>query len=128
MARARDRHIDGSSGQIGRPERRQSVRKSVLWSGQVEADNHLVNCAVLDVSLQGARVRLDDDSALPKGPLVIALSRFGTFQAEVVWTKNRMFGLRFLESIDRVADTIGRQLPLARACDVPQASTGNHNS
>ena len=112
MARARNRYDDGSTGEAG-AERRQSVRKRVLWTGQVEADNHLVNCAVLDVSLQGARVRVDDDSVLPKGPLAIALSRFGTFQAEVVWTRNHMSGLRFLESIERVADTIGRQLPLA---------------
>ena len=112
MARARNR-FESAAGQTSTPERRQAVRKNVLWSGQVEADNHLINCAVLDVSLQGARVRLDDDSALPKGPIAIALSRFGTFQAEVIWTKNRMSGLRFLESVDRVADTIGRQLPLA---------------
>ncbi len=114
MANARSRFTEGSSGQTSGPERRQAIRKSVLWTGQVQADNHLINCAVIDVSLRGARVRLDDDSVLPTGPLAIALSRFGTtFQAEVVWTKNRMSGLRFLESIDRVADTIGRQLPLA---------------
>jgi len=97
----------------GSPERRRALRKRVLWSAQVEALDHLVNCAVLDVSLQGARVRLDDDGALPKGPVAIAVSRFGTFQAEVVWTKDRMSGLRFLESVDRVAETIGRQLPLS---------------
>lgn len=113
MARAKNRLIESSPRHTGGPERRHAVRKRVLWSGQVEADRHLVNCAVLDVSLQGVRVRLDGDSQLPNGPLAIALSRFGTFQAEVVWTKDRMSGLRFLESIDRVADTIGRQLPLA---------------
>ena len=113
MARARNKPFEGSARQTGGPERRRARRKRVLWTGQVEADNRLVNCAVVDVSLQGARVRMDDDSKLPKGPLAIALSRFGMFQAEVVWTKDRMSGLRFLESIDRVADTIGRQLPLA---------------
>jgi hypothetical protein len=75
--------------------------------------DRLIDCAVLDVSLQGARVRLDEESTLPTGPLAIAVSRFGIFQAEVVWTKDRMSGLRFLESVERVADTIGRQLPLA---------------
>jgi hypothetical protein len=110
---ARNQPLAGARRQTGGPERRRAQRKSVLWSGQLEGDNRLVNCAVLDVSLQGAPVRLDSDGTLPNGPLAIALSRFGTFQAEVVWTKDRMSGLRFLESIDRVADTIGRQLPLA---------------
>jgi len=114
MARAKSKTSTGPARPTSTPERRRAQRKRVLWSGQVEATDHLINCAVLDVSLQGARVRLDDDSApLPKGPLAIAVSRFGTFQAEVVWAKDRMFGLRFLESVDRVADTIGRQLPLA---------------
>jgi len=114
MARARSKTAAGSERPpAGTPERRRALRKRVLWTGQVEATDHLINCSVLDVSLQGARVRLDDDSELPKGPLAIAVSRFGTFQAEVVWSKDRMSGLRFLESVDRVANTIGRQLPLS---------------
>jgi hypothetical protein len=111
MARARTKPLEGR--QTGGSERRRALRKRVLWSGHVEADNRLLSCAVLDVSLSGARVRLEDEGQLPAGPLAIALSRFGMFQAEVVWTKERMSGLRFLESIDRVADTIGRELPLA---------------
>jgi hypothetical protein len=110
MAKAKSKPTRGLPGT---PERRRAQRKRVLWSGQVEALDNLINCSVLDVSLQGARVRLDDGSQLPNGPLAIAVSRFGTFQAEVVWTKDGMSGLRFLESVDRVADTIGRQLPLS---------------
>ncbi len=115
MARARSKPAEGSQRPPDAPERRRAARKRVLWSGQVEALDRLIDCAVLDVSLQGARVRMDDGSELPKGPLAIAVSRFGTFQAEVVWTKDRMSGLRFLESVDRVANTIGRQLPLSIA-------------
>jgi PilZ domain-containing protein len=113
MARARSKSAAGTERAPRTPERRRALRKRVLWSGQVEALSRLIDCAVLDISLGGARVRMDDDSELPKGPLAIAVSRFGTFQAEVVWTKDRMSGLRFLESTERVADTIGRQLPLA---------------
>ncbi len=113
MARAKSKSTAGAQRPPSTPERRRAQRKRVLWSGQVEAADRLLDCAVLDVSLQGARVRMENDAQLPKGPLAIAVSRFGTFQAEVVWTKDQMSGLRFLESIERVADTIGRQLPLA---------------
>jgi PilZ domain len=113
MARAKTKATVAKQRTPSPPERRRAQRKRVLWSGQVEASDRLIDCAVLDVSLQGARVRFEDDSQLPGGPLAIAVSRFGTFQAEVVWGKDRMFGLRFLESVERVADTIGRQLPLA---------------
>ena len=112
MAKAKRKTV-ADSQLPGTPERRRATRKRVLWSGQVETvEPRFVSCTVLDVSLQGARVRLDE-GALPQGPLAIALSRFGTFQAEVVWTRDSVSGLRFLESVDRVADTIGRQVPLA---------------
>ncbi len=113
MAKPKSKPAQGSQRPPGTPERRRAQRKRVLWSGQVEALDRLIDCAVLDVSLQGARVRIDDGSQLPQGPLAIAVSRFGTFQAEVVWSKDRMSGLRFLESVERVAETIGRLLPLA---------------
>lgn len=109
MARAKSKSVTGPQRP---PERRRALRKRVLWSAQVESEERLINCAILDVSLQGARVRLDE-GALPQGPMAIAVSRFGTFQAEVVWVQDQVAGLRFLESVERVADTIGRQLPLA---------------
>jgi PilZ domain-containing protein len=113
MARSKSKLTEGAARPPRGIERRRAQRKRVLWSGQVEASDGLIDCAVLDVSLQGARVRVDGESQLPKGPLAIAVSRFGSFQAEVVWSKDRMSGLRFLESVERVAETIGRQLPLA---------------
>jgi hypothetical protein len=93
-------------------ERRRAVRKSVLWSGRLESNARLLDCAILDVSLEGIRIKLDE--AVPsRGPFALACSRFGTFHAEVVWERERTLGLRFLEPPGRVADTIGRHLPLA---------------
>ncbi len=112
MARAKSKTGSECERAPASPERRRFVRKLVLWSGSVDAAEMPVDCAVLDVSLQGARVRVNQGS-LPQGPTSIAVSRFGTFQAEVVWTKDQVSGLRFLESIERIAETIGRQLPLA---------------
>jgi len=112
MARAKSRSIARSERPPGVRERRRAPRKRVLWSAQLEAEERFISGAVLDVSLGGARVRLDE-GALPQGPLAIALSRFGSFQAEVVWARDQVLGLRFLESVERVADTIGRQVPLA---------------
>jgi PilZ domain-containing protein len=112
MARAKSKDTAGSEQPPSTPERRRALRKRVLWSGQVESNERLLKCAILDVSLQGARVQLAEGS-LSQGPIAIAVSRFGTFQAEVVWERESMAGLRFLEPPGRVADTIGRQLPLA---------------
>jgi len=110
MAKAKSM-VTADSQTPGTPERRRWLRKRVLWSGQVEAAEAPIRCAVVDVSLQGVRVRLDE-GMLPQGPLALAVSRLGTFQAEVVWMREKMAGLRFLQSIEHISDTIGRQLPL----------------
>lgn len=112
MARRKSKTVESSEAPPSGLERRRALRKRVLWSAQVEAEERPIRCAVLDVSLGGARVRLEE-GGLPQGPLAISVSRFGSFQAEVVWTRDSVSGLRFLEPLERVADTIGRQLPLA---------------
>ena len=112
MARRKSKTVESSGVPPSATERRRALRKRVLWSAQVDAEEQPIRCAVLDVSLGGARVRLDE-GWLPRGPLAISVSRFGRFQAEVVWTRDSVSGLRFLEPLERVADTIGRRLPLA---------------
>jgi len=92
-------------------ERRQTVRKRVLWTAQLGANARQLDCTILDVSLGGARIRVREEVP-SRGPIAIACDRFGTFHAEVIWEKNLVAGLRFLESEARVAETIGHHVPL----------------
>jgi len=96
---------------VGTGERRRTIRKHVLWAGQLSANARQLDCAILDVSLGGARIRVNEEVPA-RGPIAIACDRFGTFHAEVIWEKNHVAGLRFLESHARVAETIGHQVPL----------------
>jgi hypothetical protein len=93
-------------------ERRRSLRKHVLWAAQVGANARELDCTILDVSLGGARIRLEEEVP-SRGPVSIASERFGTFHAEVIWESESIAGLRFLESQARVAQTIGRHVPLS---------------
>jgi len=93
-------------------ERRRAVRKNVLWAGSLESNARQLDCTILDVSLKGARIYLNEPVP-SRGPVAIACHRFGTFHAEVVWENDRMVGLQFLEPPQRVAETIGRHVPLA---------------
>jgi len=95
----------------GVSERRRAIRKHVLWAGRLGANARQLDCTILDVSLGGARIRLDEEVP-SRGPLTIASARFGTFHAQVVWESDHVAGLRFLESEARVAETIGRHVPL----------------
>jgi PilZ domain len=92
-------------------ERRHEIRKNVLWAGQIGANARQLDCTILDVSLGGARIRVNEEVP-SRGPLTIACDRFGTFHAEVSWEAAGMAGLRFLESQARIAETIGLLVPL----------------
>jgi len=93
------------------PERRLAVRKNVLWEGRLGVDDRQLECVILNVSLSGARISVKDE--VPTlGRLALTCERFGTFHAAVMWEDGHTCGVRFLESRTRVAETVGRHLPL----------------
>jgi hypothetical protein len=64
-----------------------------------------VECAILDLSAEGARVILGDSVAV--GVLVSLFSpRFDPVTAEVVWTDDPTAGLRFLDGVDHVMQVL----------------------
>ena len=90
---------------------RKTVRKRVLWKARIEMEGVTHACAVVDLSLGGARLHLAKPVA--KGTRVrLILDRFGAFRAEVVWQQDRGIGLRFTDDPRRIADLIGARLPL----------------
>ena len=93
------------------PERRLAIRKHVLWEGRLGVDDRELDCVILNVSLSGARIDLQQD-APAHGRLALTSERFGTLHAAVMWEDGRSCGLRFLESRTRVAETVGRHVPL----------------
>ena len=94
--------------------RRKSVRKRVLWKARIEIEGTMHDCAVVDLSLGGARVHLAKPVA--EGTRVrLILERFGAFGADVVWQRDRGIGLRFTDDAQHIAEAIGGRLPLERA-------------
>jgi hypothetical protein len=93
---------------------RKTVRKRVLWKARIEIAGTIRDCAVVDLSLGGARLHLAERVALGTSVRLI-LDRFGAFRGEVVWQRDRGMGLRFTDDPQRIADLIGTRLPLERA-------------
>jgi hypothetical protein len=90
---------------------RKTVRKRVLWKARIEIGGATHPCAVVDLSLGGARLHFAEP--VEKGTKVrLILDRFGAFRAEVVWQKGRGVGMRFTDDPQRIADLIGARLPL----------------
>jgi CheY-like chemotaxis protein len=88
-------------------ERRRHRRHEVIWSGRVLIpDGTQIDCAVLDLSAEGAMVILGQ--SLPIGTfLSFASPRFDPVKARVVWVDGRTAGLHFVDGVDRVLTVLG---------------------
>jgi hypothetical protein len=92
---------------------RRYPRSRVLWPGKLTLAGATVDCIVLDVSANGARVRAD---GLPTdiGGVSLELARFGSFAAEMMWRDGSEVGLRFAEPPDIVAALLRETLPAVK--------------
>ncbi len=96
-----------------RAERRKYPRTQVLWKGSLFRPGGAVECVVLNLSANGAKLRLDDPWECPS-PITLRIPRFGEFRAEVAWRKDHLIGLKFLEDPKSVARLIEDALPQGR--------------
>lgn len=69
-------------------------RRSVLWPAHLVVGRHRIACQVWNLSLAGARVRVD--LPVKEGTEVtLSIRDRGDVKAEVVWTENGAMGLSF---------------------------------
>ena len=78
------------------PLRRKAPRVPVNWPGVVLAGQKRIPCAVVDVSLGGARLDLPDDVAA-KSYVILLCEKFGSLDGHVVWRKGSLAGIRFAD-------------------------------
>jgi hypothetical protein len=95
-----------------RAERRQHKRKQVVWQGKIETrDARILGCAVLNLSLGGAKLAVD--GAFAAGDWVkLSINRIGMIEAEIVWHGGGHVGVRFLDDPARIAAIFGGALTL----------------
>ena len=90
---------------------RKTVRKRVLWKARLEIAGVTHACAIVDLSLGGARLHFAEP--VESGTNVrLILDRFGAYSATVVWQKGRGVGVRFTDDPQRIAGLIGARLSL----------------
>ena len=79
--------------------RKREARKSVHQSGWITLDGGFAarQCVVQDMSSTGAKITLEDSSALA-GKLRLAFSRDARTgrKCEVVWRRGKSFGVKFV--------------------------------
>ncbi|NVJ68870.1 MAG: PilZ domain-containing protein [Alphaproteobacteria bacterium] len=73
---------------------RQFKRRSVLWPAKLRVGKHELSCQIWNLSLGGARVRVD--LPLQEGvEIELSLSGRGDIPATVVWAKGELLGVAF---------------------------------
>ena len=91
-------------------DRRRYRRTAVLWSARLATGAREIECAILNVSAGGAKIRIREHVRLHT-PVTLNIDRFGDFRGEGVWRHDRELGIRFSEEAPWVAAVLGRTLP-----------------
>ena len=102
-------------------DRRKFVRTSVMWAGKLHLKTQTVNCVVLNISPDGAKIRL---KSIPDAmsPLTLHVDRIGDLSGEVLWQDGAMIGISFHESPSVVAQRI--EPALKATPDAPGSESG----
>lgn len=82
----------------GRDDRRSEPRRALNAPGLVTAPGLEVNCALLDESRGGLRIRLQRDVPLPERVTVVDIPGGLARQGRVIWRKGHEAGLKITET------------------------------
>ena len=109
-----ERLIDSTRDRPDRPRsQRRFARCSVIWHGELETDDGMRECTILNMSAGGAKIRVEAPPASGTR-VVLKTLRFGDFSGTVRWSGDNAAGIEFEGEPREVAERIAGALPRAR--------------
>lgn|GEM_PF-613538 len=102
-------------------DQRRFRRRATLFSGRVIDTDRSVEVVVLDVSVNGAKLRVPEAFTCNRH-IGLEIERLGQFAARVVWQRDGRLGLQFTDPPEKVA----KRLPdsfAARLGPIDEAAT-----
>ena len=102
-------------------EHRKFPRTDVQWSGTLETGGQTLDCTVLNLSANGAKIVLNDPVSGNSWSGVLSIPSLGSFKAKVAWSTpkgSNEIGLTFEDPPARVALVLAEALPRNRATSV----------
>jgi len=90
-------------------------------AGELASPAGRVPCTVLDISSWGAQLRVDQPMPEQQRRISLVLEAFGTIAAEIVWQRENVFGVQFLQQQAAI-----RRLHIERLDPATWASAANH--
>jgi hypothetical protein len=90
-------------------DNRQHARRGVTLTGVLRLGEHAdapaVECEIQDLSVGGAKIKVID-FAEPSSTMVLEIAPFGKYTAELAWMHHPLFGLKFRDSPEVMAELI----------------------
>lgn len=90
--------VDDDSNTVNR---RAYPRRSVLWPAQITVGKHVFTCRIWNVSLGGARIKVDIPLRIGAKVLLSVMSR-PVVPAVIAWTEDEALGLEFDADIKEI--------------------------
>lgn len=78
------------------PKRREGARTIVTWPAVVLSRTNRMPCAVVDVSVRGAKLEIPSDVP-EKSYVLVICPQFGSLDGYIAWRKGRYAGIRFTD-------------------------------
>lgn len=99
-------------------EKRKFPRSGVIWAGTFETAVETVDCTILNLSANGAKLQLHAAMTFNSNSGTLHIPRIGSFKSRVAWSAPdavRQIGLMFLDPPAEVAVKLADVLPKSRA-------------
>ena len=102
-------------------DKRKFPRSGVIWPGTFETESGTVACTVLNLSANGAKLRLQAPLAAGISSGTLTIARVGAFKAAIAWRAAKgvtEIGLTFEDPPEAVARILAEILPKSRAASI----------
>lgn len=102
----------------GLVEHRKFARTDVEWPGQLETGGQIIECTVLNLSANGAKLMLNEPVAGNSWSGTLSIPSLGSFKAKVAWSTpkgSNEIGLTFSDPPAAIALVLAEALPRNRA-------------
>lgn len=92
-------------------EQRRYQRSSVVWQGSLEVGGQSFDCVVMNISANGVKLRLRDETDRDLLSGLLTIPRLGEFEADVVWRNDSSMGLKFDRHPDEIRLLLAEIMP-----------------
>ncbi|MFC1845062.1 PilZ domain-containing protein [Thermodesulfobacteriota bacterium] len=88
-------------------QRREHIRKPVVFTSEILFNNKGVVCSIKNISAGGAKLKITEKQEIeyPR-TAVLDISPFGRFTVTIVWHSNEHLGVKFVDAPDKIAEVL----------------------